>query len=85
MENGSGENRGRMALADSRDQVIQAADTAVPTQGKVRLDLPPSPCLPGSVGTSKMRYFAPSQAVWTTAKESALVTLLPSSRRACAA
>ena len=24
-----------------------------------------------------MRYFAPSEAVWTTAKESALVTLLP--------
>ena len=58
-------------------QAVQAADTAIPTQGKIRLVLPPSPCLPGSVGTSKMRYFAPSQAVWTTAKESALVTLLP--------
>jgi len=58
-------------------QATQAADTAVPTQGKIRLVFPPSPCLPGSVGTSKMRYFAPSQAVWTTAKESALVTLLP--------
>jgi hypothetical protein len=57
--------------------VVQAADTAVPTQGKIRLVLPLSPCLPGSVGTSTMRYFAPSQAVWTTAKESALVTLLP--------
>jgi hypothetical protein len=54
-----------------------AADTAVPAQGLIRLVLPLSPCLPGSVGTSKMRYFAPSQAVWTTAKESALVTLLP--------
>ena len=39
--------------------------------------LPAPPCLPGSVGTSTLRYFAPSQAVWTTAKESALVPLLP--------
>jgi hypothetical protein len=59
------------------DQAAQAADAAVPTQGKIHLVLPQPPCFPGSVGTSKMRYFAPSEAVWTTAKKSALVTLLP--------
>jgi len=59
------------------EQAAQAADTATPTDGKVHFVLPAPPCLPGSVGTSTLRYFAPSQAVWTTAKESALVPLLP--------
>jgi len=59
------------------EQAAQAADSATPTEGKVHLLLPAPPCLPGSVGTSELRYFAPSQAVWTTAKESALVPLLP--------
>jgi hypothetical protein len=59
------------------DQAAQAADAALPAQGKIRLLLPAPPCFPGSLGTSKMRYFAPSEAVWTTAKESALVHLLP--------
>jgi hypothetical protein len=58
-------------------QAAQAADAATPSQGKIHLQLPAPPCLPGSVGTSTLRYFAPSQAVWTTAKESALVPLLP--------
>ena len=30
-----------------------------------------------SVGTAAIRYFAPSQAVWSTAKEAGLVPLLP--------
>jgi hypothetical protein len=59
------------------EQAAQAADAATATQGKIHLLLPAPPCLPGSVGTSDLRYFAPSQAVWTTAKESALVPLLP--------
>ena len=46
-------------------------------QQNVRVSLPPPPCLPGSVGTAEFRYFAPSQAVWTAAKESGLVVLLP--------
>jgi hypothetical protein len=58
-------------------RAAQAADTTAPDHGLIHLVLQPAPCLPGSVGTSKMRYFAPSEAVWTTAKESALVTLLP--------
>jgi hypothetical protein len=58
----------------------QAMHEATPTsthQDKIRLTLPPAPCLPGSVGTAQFRYFAPSQAVWTTAKEGGLVSLLP--------
>jgi hypothetical protein len=46
-------------------------------QNNVQVTLPPPPCLPGSVGTAEFRYFAPSQAVWTTAKEGNLVSLLP--------
>jgi hypothetical protein len=45
--------------------------------GKIRITLPASPCLPGSVGTAEYRYFAPSQAVWTAAKENGTVAFLP--------
>jgi hypothetical protein len=52
-------------------------DKAVPQQGKVQFTLPKPPCIPGTVGTAAVRYFAPSEAVWTTAKESGLTELLP--------
>jgi hypothetical protein len=55
----------------------QAMKTVPSAQNQVHMTLPPPPCLPGSVGTSQFRYFAPSQAVWTAAKESGLVVLLP--------
>jgi hypothetical protein len=51
--------------------------TDAPGRSKIEVSLPTSPCLPGSVGTADVRYFAPSQAVWTTAKEGGLVALLP--------
>jgi hypothetical protein len=56
-------------------QAMNAASVA--GADKIRISLPPAPCLPGSVGTAEYRYFAPSQAVWTTAKESGIVALLP--------
>ncbi len=59
------------------EQAMRAADSAAPQQGRIRITLPSAPCIPGSVGTSTERYFAPSEAVWTTAKESSLVGLLP--------
>ncbi len=59
------------------EQAIRSVDSAIPQQGKIRIALPFAPCIPGSVGTSAERYFAPSEAVWTTAKESSLVDLLP--------
>jgi len=57
------------------EQAIHAA--SAPGRSKIQVSLPPAPCLPGSVGTAQYRYFAPSQAVWTTAKEGGLVVLLP--------
>lgn len=65
------------ALEPWFDHTIQAIDSASSQQGKIRITLPFAPCIPGSVGTSTERYFAPSEAVWTTAKESSLVGLLP--------
>ena len=59
------------------EEASRAVDSASPQQGKIRITLPFAPCMPGSVGTSTERYFAPSEAVWTTAKESSLVSLLP--------
>ena len=58
-------------------QALDAVDSATPSQGRIRITLPPAPCIPGSVGTATYRYFAPSEAVWTTARESSLVGLLP--------
>jgi len=59
------------------DQAINAVASTSAQQGKIQITLPFAPCIPGSVGTSTARYFAPSEAVWTTAKESGLVGLLP--------
>jgi hypothetical protein len=59
------------------DQAMQQATPADGGQGMLHVTLPVPPCLPGSVGTAEVRYFAPSQAVWTTAKEGGLVPLLP--------
>ena len=59
------------------DEAMIKATPASPHQDKLHITLPPAPCLPGSVGTAEFRYFAPSQAVWTTAKEGGLVPLLP--------
>jgi hypothetical protein len=46
-------------------------------QPAVRFTLAPPPCISGSVGTAAVRYFAPSEAVWTAATKSGLVVLLP--------
>jgi len=54
-----------------------AIAAAVPHGGRLKLTLPPPPCIAGSVGTAAVRYFAPSEAVWTAARESGLITLLP--------
>ncbi len=59
------------------DQAMRDASPSSSHQDKIHITLPPAPCLPGSVGTAEFRYFAPSQAVWTTAKEGGLVALLP--------
>jgi hypothetical protein len=58
-------------------QARDSASTATAQQGKLRFTMPPPPCVAGSVGTAAIRYFAPSEAVWTAARESGLVVLLP--------
>ena len=58
----------------------QAERATTPTGaigGKLHIALPPPPCIPGSVGSAGIRYFAPSEAVSTTARESGLIALLP--------
>jgi hypothetical protein len=57
------------------DQAMKAVSPS--GQNQIQITLPRPPCLPGSVGTAEFRYFAPSQAVWATAKEGNLVSLLP--------
>jgi hypothetical protein len=59
------------------DQAMHQVTPADQQKGKLQVTLPIPPCIPGSVGTAAIRYFAPSQAVWTTAKEAGLVPLLP--------
>lgn len=59
------------------EQAVSAVDSAAASQGELHLTLPLAPCIPGTVGTAAFRYFAPSEAVWTTARESSLVGLLP--------
>jgi hypothetical protein len=54
-----------------------AAATGTPQQGRLQFTLPPPPCVPGSVGTAKVRYFAPSEAVRIAAQESGILVLLP--------
>ena len=46
-------------------------------QGVFRFQLASPPCVAVSVGTATIRYFAPSEAVWTAAQESGLLALLP--------
>jgi hypothetical protein len=59
-------------------QAQTAASIGKPRQDRVlRFRLAPPPCIAGSVGTAAIRYFAPSEAVWTAASESGLVALLP--------
>jgi hypothetical protein len=84
-------NRNRETLIgdlrlDAERSWFQAAMTvaAVPTNGGALLmTLPPTLCVPGTLGTNgtdasiKTYYFAPSDAVWATAKNAGLITRLP--------
>lgn len=62
---------------------ILAAIRAAPAGGAITIDLPPMPCIPGTLGANgtdaaaQSRYFAPSDAVWTTARDAGLIIRLP--------
>ena len=47
------------------------------TDGRIRFELRRVPCTGGSLNTPGVRYFAPSEAVWTAARESGLTALIP--------
>jgi hypothetical protein len=71
-------------MRDIEPWFVEAATAAAPqsrkssTQGEaVQFTLAPPPCIPGSVGTAGIRYYAPSEAVSTAARESGLIVLLP--------
>jgi hypothetical protein len=57
------------------EKAMGGVASAGPQRKDVRVALPAPPCLPGAMVSG--RYFAPSQAVWTTAKEAGLIELLP--------
>jgi hypothetical protein len=53
------------------------AESAIQNGSVLKFTLSVAPCAPGTVGDSTARYISPSEAVWTTARESNLVFLLP--------
>ena len=60
-----------------------AATKSIPANGQMAINLPPTPCIPGTIGANGMdaavqtKYFAPSDAVWTTARDAGLIIRLP--------
>jgi hypothetical protein len=62
---------------------VLAATRSVPATGQITINLPSMPCIPGSVGAngmdavSRTKYFAPSDAVWVTARDAGLIVRLP--------
>jgi hypothetical protein len=60
-----------------------AATKLQPPSGQVSVSLPPTPCIPGTIGANgtdaalSSKYFAPSDAVWTTARDAGLIIRLP--------
>jgi len=47
--------------------------------GKVTLTLATAPCFAGTLNSMVVKYFAPSEAVWTAARESGTTVLIPAS------
>jgi hypothetical protein len=59
------------------------ATRPVSANGQTAINLPPMPCIPGTVGANgtdasiRTKYFAPSDAVWVTARDAGLIIRLP--------
>jgi hypothetical protein len=58
-------------------QAIAAIAAAKVTGDKLTITLPLAPCYPGTLNTPNVKYFAPSETVWTAARESGLTSLIP--------
>ncbi len=62
---------------------VLAATKAIPASGQTAINLPSTPCIPGTIGANGMdaavrtKYFAPSDAVWATARDAGLIVRLP--------
>lgn len=71
-----------LRMQDLEPWFVQAQSVASASNARQHgpsFELAPPPCISGSVGTAAIRYFAPSEAVWTAAREGGLVSLLPAS------
>jgi len=64
-------------------RAVLAATKSIPANGQTAINLPSPPCIPGTIGANGMdavvrtKYFAPSDAVWTTARDAGLIIRLP--------
>jgi hypothetical protein len=62
---------------------VLAATKPITASDQTAINLPTMPCIPGTIGTNgtdaalKTKYFAPSDAVWTTARDAGLIIRLP--------
>ena len=62
---------------------VLTATKSIPAGGQTAINLPLTPCIPGTVGANGMdavmrtKYFAPSDAVWATARDAGLIIRLP--------
>ena len=62
---------------------VLAATKSFPARGQTAINLPSTPCIPGTIGANGMdvvlrtKYFAPSDAVWATARDAGLIIRLP--------
>ena len=62
---------------------VLAATKSFPAGGQTTVNLPSTPCIPGTVGANgvdpvvRTKYFAPSDAVWATARDAGLIIRLP--------
>jgi len=69
-----------MHIADSEawmQQAMAATASAKVNGGKVTVMLAPAPCYAGTLNSPHTKYFAPSEAVWTAARESGVAALIP--------
>jgi len=64
-------------------QDVLTATKSIPASGQTAINLPSTPCIPGTVGANGMdavvrtKYFRPSDAVWATARDAGLIVRLP--------
>jgi hypothetical protein len=62
---------------------VLAATKPIPATGQTAINLPSTPCIPGTLGANgtdaviQTNYFAPSDAVWVTARDAGLIIRLP--------